>query len=843
MKLVTFSLLYTGKSVQADDNQFIINYQDSEDFSESLENPISQYSNGSESEQLFRQAMDILSQFPNNRFNYTKDIGSDYDIRLIDFLPNIPIKSIIKKVSSFLKLGSLIINDEEDEEYETVPIKLDDRLLKAQNLLEKGSELNNLNCLFLLAEINIYGNYTYPTNYSNSLKYYKRLTQLSHNSTALYMLGFMYSTGMFGEIEQNQRKASFYYQLAAESGNIKALMAVGYRYLTGIATEEDSSLALHYYSLAARKAFEYVIGGPPGGRHLSYYSIRIADANGGIWGNGAGEMRNTVVPAQEMYEEQTEMSTDLQDDLIEYFYYKRGMLSYAGGPIKKRNYKLSFANTNKCMNLWDEKTAKLKKSDNLIVDEDLYYFTATRCASLRGLLFLRGEGTEQNFIEAKKLFELSIENQHKDLKLDAVALNGLGTIYEYGLGVEINTTKALEFYSTAVHNIEVRSTSYLTQISQEQRNAAFKNEAKLLFQTGNVKEALESVRPAALAGNAEALYMLAEMSENEFDGQMSSTYLVSLYKQFVEKVEPVSSSLEWAFDQFIFGTTELALIGYSMAAEQGYETGLSSSAYLLYPRGGMLLPKPNATEERKKMALTYLIRSSRYNVDSAVMVGDFYFYGIGTKQDYEKAAAYYMKAQERQSLMAKWNMGWMHEHGLGVEQDFHLAKRFYDSAGNRAYVSSLPTKLSLLRLYYKIVYNKIIGNKIGSSLNEEDKKPIRTWNDYGKLISDLLGSSNSNQNDLNNQSEKPQIPYQKKTNDDDDDEVVVDDFTMVVFIVLILIIFFVLRLRVQMQLRRRRRQEEQNRNRNQNDNENDNQLQPPIEPNFQFNVQFAFIPI
>jgi SEL1 protein len=50
-------------------------------------------------------------------------------------------------------------------------------------------------------------------------------------------------------------------------------------------------------------------------------------------------------------------------------------------------------------------------------------------------------------------------------------------------------------------------------------------------------------------------------------------------------------------------------------------------------------------------------------------MGDYHYYGYGTKVDYESAAGQYRLASEQQhNAQAMFNLGYMHEQGLGLRQ-------------------------------------------------------------------------------------------------------------------------------------------------------------------------------
>ena len=51
-----------------------------------------------------------------------------------------------------------------------------------------------------------------------------------------------------------------------------------------------------------------------------------------------------------------------------------------------------------------------------------------------------------------------------------------------------------------------------------------------------------------------------------------------------------------------------------------------------------------------------------------IMVGDYYYYGRGTKADPTLAAQYYQLAENEHSAQAAFNLGYLYEHGEGLDQ-------------------------------------------------------------------------------------------------------------------------------------------------------------------------------
>lgn len=75
-------------------------------------------------------------------------------------------------------------------------------------------------------------------------------------------------------------------------------------------------------------------------------------------------------------------------------------------------------------------------------------------------------------------------------------------------------------------------------------------------------------------------------------------------------------------------------------------------------------------KERYVRAMMYWSRSAAQGYAAAQLkLGDYHYYGLGTKVDYELAANHYRQASEQHhNAQAMFNLGYMHEMGLGMEQ-------------------------------------------------------------------------------------------------------------------------------------------------------------------------------
>ncbi|KAF1740817.1 hypothetical protein MXB_2315, partial [Myxobolus squamalis] len=97
------------------------------------------------------------------------------------------------------------------------------------------------------------------------------------------------------------------------------------------------------------------------------------------------------------------------------------------------------------------------------------------------------------------------------------------------------------------------------------------------------------------------------------------------------------------------------------------------------------------------------------NPKAVIKVGDFYYYGIGVKQDYVDAFdSYQSAAMLYQDPEAMFNMGYMYEHGLGVTRNFNTAERFYAIASKLEMNAKMLISLVLFRVRIKSIWQIII---------------------------------------------------------------------------------------------------------------------------------------
>ena len=601
------------------------------------------------------------------------------------------------------------MNGPSNDDYLTAdmePKKLSKPLSRAVALLEGAAKQHNPDALYLLAEMNFYGNYTHPRNYKRAFDRYNELAGLDGNSTAQYMLGFMYATGFGNVVNRDQARAMMYHTFAAKAGNTRSEMTIAYRHHSGIGTPRNCNEAVVWYKKVADKAIEYGRSGPPGGLPLVREAYRIADDHGGVYGEGASFSSAGANAAKGG--PNSDQNADF-DDVMEYLdlmsrkgdvkaTFSLGRLNYDGSRAMKRNFKTARRYFMTVARQYWDKNDKIISDDNIGLGK-----VAAKAAAYIGRLHLRGEGVTQDFKKALRWFRLGLKNG------DAYCQYEMGLMHLHGLGVPKDIMLAA---------------GYFKESANQDWAASQINLGKLFLDQGDLKTAMTYFEAAHRYGHIEAVYHLAEISNFGIGRERSCPLATAYYKVVAEKAEALHSAFEEANKAYEDGDMETALINYMMAAEQGYEQAQANVAYLLDEHKSIvsihsLLPwktKASALFRNAALALIYWTRSAKQsNIDSAVKMGDYYLKGYGVEVDLEKAVSCYQAAAEvPQSAQALWNLGWMHENGIGAEQDFHLAKRFYDQALEINQESYLPVKLALLKLRARSWWNTVTHGKVNS---------------------------------------------------------------------------------------------------------------------------------
>lgn len=589
-------------------------------------------------------------------------------------------------------------------------------LLEAVRHLEVAQQKNNSDALYLLGQINFYGNFSHPKDFSKAFDYYHQLATLNGNSSAMYMVGLMYSTGIGGAVQRDQARALLYYTFAAVRGHTRAEMTVASRHSAGIGTQKSCDTASKYYKRVADKVIEWYRSGPPGGMGWAREAYRIADDHGGAYGEGASVASSGINAVHAHPNSDAYASIE---DIIEYLdlmsnkgdfkaSFNLGRIYYDGQRGLERDFTMAKKYFFMVARKYWRSNGRIDENFKPGLDK-----IASKAAGFIGRMYMRGEGVQQDFERARVWYERGIAHG------DAQSQYGLGLMLLHGYGVAKNTGKATDLFKA----------------SADQDFSPSQVELGVLYldrgQPDDIRIANDYFELAARYGQIEAQYYLAEMIHHGVGRDKACAQALAYYKTVAERAEPLVSSWVEANQAYDDGDYELAFLDYLHAAEEGYENAQNNVAYMLDPRQSMLSTLVKTGESKPSvlnnpaLALVYWTRSSRQgNIDSLVKMGDYYLDGVGAERDADKAVKCYTGASEyHQSAQALFNLGWMHENGVGLNQDFHLAKRYYDLALTTNEEAYLPVTLSLFKLRARSAWNTFTHGQVNSIQDEPGKYP------------------------------------------------------------------------------------------------------------------------
>jgi SEL1 protein len=105
--------------------------------------------------------------------------------------------------------------------------------------------------------------------------------------------------------------------------------------------------------------------------------------------------------------------------------------------------------------------------------------------------------------------------------------------------------------------------------------------AKMYLEQNEVIIATRYFELAARQGHVEAFYFLAELNHRAIGRERSCGIAAAYYKMVAERVEVLHSTVGEANQAWQDGRFSDAMVGYMMAAEQGYESAQANVAWLI----------------------------------------------------------------------------------------------------------------------------------------------------------------------------------------------------------------------------------------------------------------------
>lgn len=596
--------------------------------------------------------------------------------------------------SIFLDYEDIDLYGKIDFKFPYGPLKLDHSIVN-KTVNEHIDELNNLieiennsEAARILADINLFGLYNTPVDVKQAEALYLRIVNELPNVSAEieghahFMLGVIYSTGVFGNFEKDPAKGLIHYRFAADLNNIQAQMTLAHKYMFAVNVVENYSEAIYYFSLI-KERIEGKIGSSmlnvqktPStiveemifSYNLNKFDVSWCDFEDGIFGP-ATQALDTLryFETFDDYEKIKQMGTgslgdddyvaDEDETLNAYsLLYFETQKHYNGDYLNARNYDMAFKFANLCVSnglLEPDVAQSLKNVEKLNQAKEEFKDSSSgfkfeisfgedlspldlfvgRCAQYLGHMYLRGEGTEVNYDLAKHYIDIG-----KNLAGNKPFLSDNGIINYYGLGMEADKKKALEIYEDGIKYASPRYYKALHLIDEFETQLKTEN-------PDIIPEKIITMLSTASPYNMLAKRKLIQLyEEGRYTTEEKS--ISGVYNSYVKLLDHLYFDFKLPFYSFINSKPEnddnkiwTGLVSLAIASEIGYANAQQSLGVILWPTLGKFASKKYRysddiystvfTAQRFKEAISYLeISAKHYNRDSINYLGDLYYNGL-----------------------------------------------------------------------------------------------------------------------------------------------------------------------------------------------------------------------
>lgn len=259
-----------------------------------------------------------------------------------------------------------------------------------------------------------------------------------------------------------------------------------------------------------------------------------------------------------------------------------------------------------------------------------------------GAKYFKGEGVEQNFEEAFKLFRQAADQGNRD------GIAWLSKCYFYGRGVEQSYEEAAKLVLTAVGRKDaVLPEDYMSTLNK--------------FATGSAQEDCDPCtwigrfyyNGFVLEKNYEEAFKWFHMAAMRED-PASFTWVGKCYYNGYGVEQDYSKSIEWFFEGAAHDDVDAFTwirksYWHGSGVEQSYENAMK----------------------------WYIPAAERGHAYSYTHLGRCYFLGLGVEQNFEEAFKWNMLGAEAGYTYVYWWLGEHYYNGLGVERNFEKAYEWY----------------------------------------------------------------------------------------------------------------------------------------------------------------------
>ncbi|KAF9195218.1 hypothetical protein BGZ49_003064 [Haplosporangium sp. Z 27] len=293
-----------------------------------------------------------------------------------------------------------------------------------------------------------------------------------------------------------------------------------------------------------------------------------------------------------------------------------------------------------------------------------------------GLAHFNGDGTSQDYIQAKKYFLKAAIQGH------AGAQNMLGHMYHFGFGCPEDYHQAREWYIPAAHQGCFKSQFrfgdmyYFGQgVSQDYygawswyEKAANHGYAEAQYYLGimaqagkptqyKVSQTKEWYQKAADQGHSRAQYKMGSLSGNSNISNGFEWYLLAAQQGCAKSQNIIGS---------IYRTGQEVAVNESKAEEWFQKAAIQEHKAAQRSLTSLYKDRQDREVDYSSVVEWYQNAADQGNAIAQCSLGDIYKTGSGVPQDYNKAIDWYRKSEMQGYEVAQCRLGTMYEYGYGV---------------------------------------------------------------------------------------------------------------------------------------------------------------------------------
>ena len=536
---------------------------------------------------------------------------------------------------------------------------------KAVEWYQKAAELGNSRAMRFLG-INYENGIGIEKDEQKAVEWYQKAADLG-DSRAICCLGVCYEYGT--GVEKNECEAAELYRQAADLGNSRAMCSLGVCFEHGTGVEKDEHKAVEWYQKAAELGdtdamcdlgvcYEYGIGVEKDECKAAELYQKAADLGdsraiyclGVCYEDGIGVEKDEI-KAMEWYRKAADLG-----------------ISNAVFGLARCCKENGFSKADAEYVI--EQLSKLENSDSY--DGEALFLIAN--------IYKNGPDSIRN---AEKAFQY-FEKAHFSGWLPAS--RELAYCYEYGKGVQKNEAMAFSVLSSSIYGQEpselVQLYEILLGVYYEYGIGTIKDEKKAV----EIYEKYLYAEDDLISGIAKFMLGLCHYYGSGVPCNIdkatelfhaSSYELATFYTRAISDNDPSAYygiSLMYSITgHCLFRTDHHRAF---QAAQKAYEYNPNSKEYITRLAGMYFYGKGVS----KNLGEAYRLYEQANTIEARQIIGEYYFYGCGIKQDYVKAINIFFDGARKGLSRAKVYLGLCYLHGYAVDCNLNLALQQFEEA-------------------------------------------------------------------------------------------------------------------------------------------------------------------